>query len=63
MNAVTLSIIRYLLYFLLLGWRLRQFGIKTGTDLASTSFIPIAWGAGNPCGSGARFIFHQLAAQ
>jgi len=45
-NTVLVSIVRYVLYFVLIGWILQQFGIKVGTYLASVSFVAIAVGFG-----------------
>lgn len=46
-NAVLLSIIRYVIYFVVVGWILRQFGVRPGTYLASVSFVAIALGFGS----------------
>ena len=45
-NTVVLSVVRYVAYFLLLGWILRQFGVQPTQYLASVSFVAIAVGFG-----------------
>lgn len=45
-NTVLISLARYLVYFVLLGWVLTAVGVKLTTYLASVSFLAIAIGFG-----------------